>query len=52
MVKTELAEILRKVAFSIDDYAGKVATFHELDEDPETVLEVVNFFTLNELIAV
>ena len=52
LIETELAEIFRKVASSINDDICEIASFHQLDENPKTILEVIDLFTFDELVTV
>jgi len=47
-----LYELFREISvFSNYDFS-KLASLHQLHEDPETVLELIHFFTFDNLVAV
>ena len=52
LVETELTKFLWEVAISMYNNIGEVATLHELNENPEAILMVVDFLALDQLLAV
>ena len=52
LVQAKLAEVFREDTLPLQDNFGKVTTFHEFNEDPEAILEVVNFFTREQLVTI
>ena len=52
LVETELTKFLWEVAISMNNNIGEVATLHELNENPEAILMVVDFLALDQLLAV
>ena len=52
LVETKLAKVLRKIAISLKNDVCEVTTFHELNENPEAILMVVDFLALDQLFAV
>ena len=52
LVQAKLAEVFREVTLPLQDNLGKVATLHEFKENPDAILEVINFFTREQLFTV
>jgi len=50
LVEAPADEILRQISPSRQDEVSKRATLHELQEDPDAILEVENFFTVDQII--
>ena len=52
LVQAKLAEVFGEVTLLFDDNFRQVSTLHEFNKDPEAILEVVYFFTFDQLFAV
>ena len=52
LVKTELAKVFREVSSPLQDDVDEIATLHELKENPEAILEVIDVLAPDHLIAI
>ena len=52
LVQAKLAEVFGEVTLLLYDNLRQVSTLHEFNKDPEAILEVVYFFTFDQLFAV
>ena len=52
LIETPLAEVFSKVASPLQDNLCEIATFHQFNEHPKTVLVVENLFTVDQLFAI
>ena len=51
MVQTPADKVFAKVALFLDHYWSKRTSFHVIKYEPDTAIKVIDFLTLNEVIA-
>ena len=52
LVKTPLAKVFGDIPILFENNLRHLTTIHELKENPQPILKVVNFFALDELVTV